>query len=329
MKNIFTLLIVLLFFAFSSFAQEDETKKIYREIFNLERTRDSLQNEIKNMQADFAKEKQSYNANLKTVTDSMKRIITDERKSVKSARDSVRKLLKANARLTSKVKKTKLIEKERDSLKKSTENYRQDIARLRNDSTILGSRLENAKKEEYERGQVQIIQQIEKRYSADFDALVDMMSLETVQQDIQIIKDTKVKEKAQQLQIYLQCRKELDNLCHLKDVSVTQSKLTKLPSTSKKVKELDEALKQYQIYVEGMLEWIDALKSIDDKYIGGKDEGDQKYKKGKICESVMDFLYNYSDFRQYPCLENLFFEILNLKSSKVDAPLDEFKKRIE
>lgn len=329
MKNIFTLLMVLLVFSFSSIAQEDETKKIYREIFNLERTRDSLQNEIKNMQADFAKEKQSYNANLKTVTDSMKRVIADEKKSVKSARDSVSKLLKDNAKLTTKVEKTTLIEKERDSLKKSTENYRQEIIRLRSDSTKLESRLSTAKKEEYEHGQLQIIQQIEKRYSADFDALVDMMSLETVQQDLNLIQDANIKEKAQQLQTYFQCRKELENLCHLKDVSATQSKLPMLPSTSKKVKELDEALKQYQIYVEGMLEWIDALKSIDDKYIGGKDEGDQKYKKGKICESAMDFLYNYSDFRQYPCLEDLFFEILNLKSSKVDAPLDEFKKRIE
>lgn len=329
MKNIFTLLMVLSVFSFSSIAQESETERIYREKFVLERTRDSLQNVIKNMQADFAKEKQTYNANLKMVTDSMKRIIADEKKSVKSARDSVSKLLKDNAKLTTKVEKTTLIEKERDSLKKFTENYRQEIARLRSDSTKLGSRLENAKKEEYERGQSQIIQQIEKRYSADFDALVDMLSLETVQQDLKLIIDVKVKERAVQLQTYFQCRMELDNICHLKDVAATLSKLQKLPSTSKKVKELDETLEQYQIYVEGLLEWIDALKSIDDKYIGGKDEDDQKYKKGKICESAMDFLYNYSDFRQYPCLENLFFEILNLKSSKVDAPLDEFKKRIE
>lgn len=311
MKKVFSIFFVLLSFSFSSVAQESETERIYREKFVLEMTRDSLQNVIKSLQADMEKERKEYS------------------KKVKSVQDSVNKLQKANEKLSAKVKETKSIERQRDSLQKCLKGCEQEIVRLRGDSTKLENRLKKEKAEEFTRGQLQIVQQIEQRYSKDFDALVDTLSLDAVQKDLELIQDPNVKQKAQQLITYHQCRQQLDALCHLQGVDEATKRLRTLPSTSKKAKELTDTYTKFHIYTEGLSEWIDALNMIDNEVMGGDDEDDQKWKKGKIWGAAMDFLYNYSDFRRYPCLESLFYEIMDKKSNNVDASVNEFKKRLE
>lgn len=328
MNKTINLIVIFMFLSLVSIAQESETERIYREKFTLERKRDSLQKVIEGLQTDIVKEKQKGDANLKSVTDSMSRVIETERKVVKLARDSVNKLQKENARMNSKVQKANLIEGQRDSLKRCLESCQDEMDRLRNDTMNLKRNFKESKASEFSRGQSQVVKQIETRYSMDFDTLTVMLSLDVVQQDLKIINDPKVVQKAQQLLVYFQCRRDLENTCKLQDANAMLQKCQALPTNSKKVKELIETFSQFHIYTEGMTEWIDTLIHIDSQYRGGEDEKDQKYKKGIIYACAMDFIYNYYDFRKYPCIESLFYEILDLKSKNADADVRRFKDRI-
>jgi hypothetical protein len=246
---------------------------------------------LENEQIDLNEQIKSYES---TIDDLNKNKIKNERDHLQSSLDS---LLKLNGELANTI---------------SDQNSKKIQAQKSCDET---------KRQEYDKGKLELINQLAEFYNKPFDDLITSSSIKIVERDFPIVGNkVEFEKKLRDLKKYFIAEQVLHEKFNEQNVSNAITIIGNIDKTES-VRNLDERLKKYKLYLDGLNKALSKILEIDKKFIG-VDNKSIEVKTKNILFELSYYFRNYRfNFKDYPYLTEIILDIIKLKQEDPNADI--------
>ncbi len=200
------------------------------------------------------------------------------------------------------------------------------VAELEAKNDTLSQELVVKEQTRYAEGVMAVVKQIEFFYEKSLDEISGDLYLQMLSRDLNIAKDTRIRQKMLDLQLVLSAQKVLKEKYNSLKVDDMREKIKSL-QYSEEVKSLDEKLKLYGTCYESLGKAIEKIQQID-KEFDANSESTEKKKIEQIMGVLSYYIYNYK-YMDYPYLLERVLEILVRKQRDANADISDIKRKLE
>lgn len=161
-----------------------------------------------------------------------------------------------------------------------------------------------------------------------FDDIIKSSSKESVARDMQLVgNNLEVKTVLNDLQIYFNAQELLSEKFVAVQIKNAQTKLSQIKRQSKLIETLKDNVMLYQDFNTALKETINKIHELDKQTLADGDSDIQKLKFNDII-TIMDYMYNYYHYVNYPYLSKIVLEIIKRKHPNVDADITDLLKML-
>lgn len=258
------------------------------------------------------------------------RLIFDCQKNIKNLNDS---LTRINSDLL-KVEKFKL---EKISIDKIINQKNDTIILLKNQLIQLTQQISSErqnclqnKREEYDKGRNEAMAIIANAYtSKTFDDLILTSSLLKIQQDMQFFGNIpSVKSVLSDLEKYFIAKESLANKFDIDKIKYSQTQLNLVKRQSKLLDKLKENIDFYKDYNDALKKSINNLIKLDTLTKAKGEFEIQKLKFKDISAELINYIYNFYNYENYPYLFDIVLQIIKRKKPNADADITDLLNKL-
>ncbi len=182
---------------------------------------------------------------------------------------------------------------------------------------------EETKRKEYEKGKLELINQLAEFYNKPFNDLITSSSIKIVERDMIIFgNNAVVKQKLLDLKKYFNSEQVLQEKYNEQNVLYALNQIVSLEK-SERVKYLSENLNNYKLSKDGLYKSLIKIIEIDKKQFANDDYTQNVKMKNILIElELSSFFRNYRfNFTNYPYLTEIILEIIKLKQKDANAEI--------
>lgn len=311
MKNTISLAIFILY-TLSAYSQIDSTIYLKYEEKIIENH--ILKTELLSLKENYADLRTSYSVDTTTLKSHIKELDIEilaykqqilnlsknnlkyERDSLQIISDSLKKIISVNAQIIQEKEKELNIEKE--NTKKAF--------------------LDGEKQ-----GKNEVLTILDNTYTLNsFDELISSSTKETINRDLALINtEAKHNPVLNDLKIYFNAAELLSAKYDEKKLNAAEVELNGIERSSKLLKSLQEDISNYSDYSQELKETISRIIQLDKEKLANNDSEIQERKFSEIVTIITEYMYDNSNYRRYPYISNILFEILDRKYKNADASI--------
>ncbi len=270
--------------------------------------------------------------------DSMAKIVKNHDKECSDLNNRISRLDKEKAHaneeialLNKKLDKSNLknLEQQVNALQGDTASLKRQLVEKEKQIVSLKRMYEQKVKDAKEKGRKDALAIIVNSYkNKKFDDLVRSLNKQAVMRDRQLVgNDAEIKPILDDLSVYFDA---VEVLSKKFDASVVKNMQTQLARVGQKIalfNKQKEYIEDYQMYNDALKETLGELLKKD-KTTRASDSKTQEMKFQKIVAELADYIYNYSNYSNYPYLSDVVFEVIQRKGANADADISDLLKKL-
>jgi hypothetical protein len=296
------------------------------------------------MMEELVLQKKSLQDQLRSVTDSVSRLVEARNAEVKTLREQVREFGNDTAYLHKKIRNLgkknadlheELDKKNIEKLKTGLQQKADSIALLKQmikgkDSEVAAAKQDGLNKaaEQYRAGQQNAYSGIGRSYHRNFDDLIKSSTRLSIERDLTLVgSDTVARQKLHDLQKYFAAQHILSEQYSEQKVKNAQSQAESIEQ-SESVKNLIDKLGKYKLCSDALKITIGKILVID-RVSTANDDYTQNVKLQDILSELSWYFRNYSsDFTDYPYLSDIALDIMKRKQRDANTDIKDLLNKL-
>lgn len=235
------------------------------------------------------------------------------------------------AHLNKKLDKSNLknLEQQINALQGDTANLKRQLVEKEKQIVSLERIHEQKVKDAKEKGGKDALASIVNSYkNKKFDDLIRSLNKQAVARDRQLVgNDAEIKPILNDLSVYFDAVEVLSKKFDASGVKNMQTQLARAGQRSALFNKQKEYIEGYQMYNDALKETLGEIQKKD-KTTKANDSNTQKMKFQQITAILADYIYNYSDYVNYPYLSNVVFEVIQRKGANANADISDLLKKL-
>lgn len=271
---------------------------------------------------------------LQASKDSIKRIDSISKLTVKSLNKKIGDLENEKADLNKQIKKLDKnnIKGLEASILDKTDSIRQLRKVIKNkDSliTVTQNEIPGKEQKKFEEGQQIVYDKIGKTYQNTFDYLIKYSTKQSVERDSQfVVNNAEAEKNWQALQIYFAAQQIFKEKYDEQKLKNAQTQLNSVTQKSDLLDELKKKFLKYKLYSDSLKTTITSIINYDKKFVANNEEL-QKAKQQHILLELSSYFHNYHfNYTDYPYLADIILEIMKLKQKDANTDISHLSSKL-